>query len=538
VADASVKLKVEAPTGVREAADGFSSLAKAASDAAKSVRAAQSAGSAYMNQIGRENRETKKAGRKESHAQRVREIEEAAAQRHRDEEKAHKEASVRHARRAGVISATGRGGAMGAMGAIGGKAGVAGAVIGAIGEAMGRAATAVELLQDSYQTGAQKMRGLISEFVPLGDKVIKLGDALDGTTDQINRQREGRQIASAQSNAEFGFRGRYAAGRLEDVGYKAQAFAAGRIGLAGYDTFDRTTLAGERGAQRQDTTIGAQDDSTRANREAMAARIARQAAADAVTQADKRVRDQQAKVAAAEGDLRANTRLENRGFRDKAGRDRAAGQVELERDRLTRELQAREMAVAQAKEKGLAAVQAEAQARAASVGLAKAELAVLEQQESRMRSLAQGVGAMSQGERIAAANALKAYQDGGGEAPPEIEALIAKIAPDLVRKNQERRGAGFLENDLSGVLGDGGMKAAFGDDFGKGNTLKEIMAKVDKAKADIRVTIDLDAQAMANQLATLLKPVLENLAASFRVELKNLEGRIKAGNIVRSNAAN
>ncbi len=43
---------------------------------------------------------------------------------------------------------------------------------------------------------------------------------------------------------------------------------------------------------------------------------------------------------------------------------------------------------------------------------------------------------------------------------------------------------------------------------------------------------------MATELAKLLTPVLENLRATFTAELNNIEKRIKAGNIVRSNATN
>lgn len=534
---ASVEIKVTKPGGTAAASKEFTDLARAANEAAKAVKSAKSAGSAYAEQLARENSDSRRTKRKESAAERNAAIDAAAAERKRNAITEHKEQQHRYAAQRNIIGSSARGGVGGALGAIGGKAGVAGAVIEAVGVAMDKAAKGAEILNDSYQTSAQKLRGFVSEFVPLGDKFIKLGDALDGTADAINRNKERFDIARAQDEARATARAKIGSASLQDYGYKAQFAATQRIGIAGFDTFDRTTLAGERAAGIQDTTIGARDQLTGAQRGHTAALMVKKAADDAVKEAEKRVREQQNRVNAAEGELGANTKMENRGFRDKAGRDFAGRTVELERARLAQELAARESLIATAKEKGVAAIEAEKQMRASMIELAKSELAVLEQQETRMRGMAQTTGAMSQGEFMAAANALKSYQEAGGNAPPEIEALVSRIAPDLVRKNQENRGAGRFD-ELRGVLGDKGFSDAFGEDFGRGNSLKEVMAKVDKAKADVRVTIDLDTQSTAKQLSEILKPVLQNLIGSLQVEIKNLEGRIKAGNVVRNNAAN
>lgn len=539
---AKVQIDVGKPGGVDEAAAGFYQLAKAAKEATNEVKAAQSAGGAFMDSVRRQNREGRKADREQRAAAAAikaqADYEASRKQKAADDKKAETESKLRTQRTTNMISAAGSGGATGVLGAMGGKAGTIGAMIQATGQVMDRASKGMEILSDSYQTNAQKMRGLISEFVPLGDKLIRFGDAIDGTADKINRQREKMEITKAQDEASFSYRGKMSSARLEQTGYQAQYAAHKRYGIGGYLAHDRSTLAGERAGQRQDATIGSQDDLTRAVRESAAAKAVSRAAQNQVAEANRRVAEQRARVSAAEDAMGKNNKLEKGGSRDKAGRDKAAREVENERARLSRELATRESAVAAAKEKGLAAIQAEGQARAASVNLAKAELAVLEQQEQRMRSQAQSVGAMSQGERLSAVNALKAYQDNGGEAPPEIEALVARIAPDLVRKNQENRGAAFLEGDVKNALGDKGFADALGGDFGKGNTLKEVMGKVDAAKADIRVTIDLDTAGTAKQLAELLKPTLENLTASFTIEIQNIEKRIKAGNVIRNNATN
>lgn len=538
---ANVQINVSKPAGVEAAAAGFYQLAKAASEAAKEVKGAQSAGSAFSQSLKKENRESRSGSRKQAAAEAAKQAEidyEASKkQKHADTQKAEKEHKERHANRVGNIRSV-SGGATGMLSKMGPHGQIAAAVIEAVGKVADGITKGAELINDSYQTGAQKMRGFVSEFVPLGDKFIKMADAIEGITDAINRQREKMEITKAQDSAGFAMRAKLGAANVEDVGFRARAVAYNRFGIVGSEKFDRSTVAGERGAQHQDMTIGAHDDLTRANREAFAARVQAKQAAENVAAADKRVRDQQAKVDAAQGRLGDNTIRENAGMRDKAGRDKASREVENERARLAQELAARETVIAAAKDKGLAAAQAEAAARAASVNLAKQELAYLEQQEARMRSIAQGVGGMSQGERMASLNALKAYQEAGGNAPPEIEALVGRLAPDLVRKNQENRGADFIQNDVRNALGDKDFAAAFGNDFGKGNTLKDVMAKVDAAKADIRVTIDLDAGAMANQLANILKPVLDNLKASFKVEVENVEKRIKAGNITRNNQVN
>lgn len=537
---ANVQITVTKPGGVEQAAEGFYQLAKAAKEAANEVKGAQSAGSAFANSLKKQNKDSRKEDRAAAAQKAQADYEAYRKQKQADEKQAATESKLRTQRATNVIGASGRGGVQGALGALGGKAGLAGAIIDATGQLLDRGAKAADILNDSYATGAQKTRALFSEFVPLGDKILRFGDALSGATDKIKRQVERMEITKAQDEARFAFRGKLGAANLEDTTYKARLRAARGIGISGFGSFDRSTLAGERAAQRQDTTIGAQDELTRAVRESAAAKEVAREAQKQVEAANQRVNQQT--IAADNAKLRLRDKKgEEAGvslFRDKAGVDKAAREAENEAARLSKELASRETIIAAAKEKGLAAIQAEAAARAASVNLAKAELAVLQQQESRMRSLSQGVGGMSQGERLGALNALKAYQENGGNAPPEIEALVAKLAPDLVRKNQENRGNDFISKDVREALGEQGFEAAFGGDFSKGNTLKEVMAKVDKAKADIRVTIDLDAQGTAAQLAALLKPVLENLKASFQIEVKNIENRIKAGNAVRNNAAN
>lgn len=508
---------------------------------AKSANAATTAGENFFDMMKKKLKEQSEApARQAAAAAEKKRQKEAAAKLKADQKEARELEQARTARitrGAGMARGFAGGGALGAIGAAGpvGAAISAGAAV--FGSALDKAARTAETLNDSYATGAQKSRALFAEFVPFGDKLVRLGDAIEGVTDAIRRNEEKFTILKAQDDYTYQQRAKIGAASLEQFGYQAGYAATQKIGMAGYDKYDRTTLQGERDAQRQDMTIGARDDKTRADREAFAARATAQRAAEAAKEADKKVRAQQILAEKAQAELTANTRYENRGFRDKVGRDTTGRTVELERSRLSKEIAARETLITTAKEKAVAATQAEAQARAASVNLAKQELAYVQQQEQRMRSMAQSAGAMSQGEFLASANALKSYQDNGGNAPPEIEALVAKLAPDLVRKNQENRG-GERYDQLRGLLGNSGAKAAFGDDFGKGNTLKEVMAKVDAAKADIRVTIDLDAQATAKQLADLLAPVLENLKASFKIEMGNIEKRIKATNVVRNNAAN
>lgn len=452
-----------------------------------------------------------------------------------------KESRAEKIKRFGAVSTFAGGGAQGLLGAAAATsvpAAAAAAAFAVVNTVLDKVTAAAEILNDSYATGAQKTRALVSEFVPFGDKIIKLGDALDGTADKIKRNEERYAILGAQDSLRYANRSKLEAAYSEQSGLSAKVAANRKYAIADYKTFDRSTLAGERAAERQDATLGAQDEVTRTARDAEAAKAAAKEADARARLADRRVAITQQYAENVEGLLKKTEAIENGGTRIKATRDEVARASLRAEDMLSRENEAREQAIADAKQKGLAAVQAEAAARAASVNLAKQQLAVLQQQEARMRGLSQAVGAMSLGERMAALNALKAYKDDGSEIPQEIEGLVAKIAPDLVRKNQERRGEAFIQKDVAGALGAKRFGEVYDGDFTAGNTLKDVMAKVDKAKADIRVQIDLDTQDVAEKLVKLLGPVIEGLIRKLEVELRSAERRVRAGNVQRNNAAN
>ena len=436
-----------------------------------------------------------------------------------------------------LTGAVGRGGAAGGLSAMGGKAGLVGAGIEAFGQAMERTTKAVEISGNTYTTSAQKTRELVAEFVPLGGTIIKLGDAIDGTTNKLRQNAERFEVAKAQDAVAYDYRAKIASAGMEQKGYAANLNAVRGNPMAAYQTYDRGTLAGERATGEQEHRLGAANATTVATREADAAQEMKRNAAAAVKAADARFYAQQGRVADAASKYRGIVNSENSGGgRNKAGRDAAAQSELLERSRLTKEIAVREEAIAKAKDAGVKSAQAEHGLRQTVIGQQKAELAILREKEGRMRGMAQGAGAMGRGEFMANANALKMYQQADGQdIPPEIEAMAAKLAPDLVRKNQEKRGEGRYD-ELKGVLGDEGFKDAFRGDFSKGGGLGDTRAAGDKLAANIQVNIDLDAAKMAAELATQLGPVLANLIKFMAVSLEGEAGKVKSGMAVRNNA--
>jgi hypothetical protein len=167
---ANVQINVSKPGGVEAAAAGFYQLAKSAKEAATEIKSAMSAGSAFSDSIKKQNREGRKGSRKQAAieaAKAAEEAYEAAKEQKRAEAKqAEKDYRDKHSNRARMISAGARGGAAGIISQMGPRGGVVTAVMEAVGKVADMATKGAEIANDSYQTGAQKMRGFVSEFVP------------------------------------------------------------------------------------------------------------------------------------------------------------------------------------------------------------------------------------------------------------------------------------------------------------------------------------------------------------------------------------
>lgn len=534
--DAKIKLDVSASG---DAAKKFTDTAKAASEAEKAIKKAEAAQKKYDLQVRRAEkaqRDFSTIGERDQKAKK---------QSRRDERKAQEASEKAVDRNTKYGNAFNSGGVMGLLSAAGGKFALLGTIATMTGKAIDGVATSLEILNDSYATGAQQTRALVSEFVPFGDKIIRLGDAMDGTTDAMHRNQEAHEMAAARASYLADMTAKHTSASLEQTGAQARSSAFGKFGLSEFKKFDTSTLGGERGAAMQDTRLGAADESVRAQRELFAAKAEAKAAQERANYLDESVY-RKGEIVNRSAQKTADARkAETSGNRDKSGVQQAALQEQRDREALSRAIKDSEEATRIAKEKGAAAVQAEASARAAAVNQSKAELAILQQQEQRMVGMARAYGAMSKGERLQSIRALQMVrQRGVDNVPVEIANQAAKIAGDYIGKQREKSGAAGIPNDLKAAgFGDKDLNEIFdrGDgkgDFTKGNSLKDVKDAIVKAKADIRVTVDLDASAMAKQMADLMSPILANFIQAITIEMQNIEGKIRIKEIIKKNEVN
>lgn len=401
--------------------------------------------------------------------------------------------------------------------------------------ALTKVAKAAEVLNNSFTTVAQKSEALAAQFIPLVGSFIRLRDAVTGVTDAIARQGLGSRLRTVRADvtARYGLLGR--AAEYEQSGYAARAGVFGGGMFSDLQSFDRGTVGGRIGYGDYQTRLGAMDAVSRAAAERDAAlsrnlnaRGGRESSLAAIGRAE-------GGVAAAQARVNEMYAKENSGIRDKVGVDRALLDLNEKNAALARERARYEAESNRAKEAGLDLARRESDLRKANIELQKAELSVLQQREARQSGIAGSVGMMGIGERIAGFQAAGLLnQFGFDNAPPEILQLASRIAPGFVQAGAERSGESFIRGQGREFLGDTAFGNIFGGDF-QGDMLKDIRAKVDKVQADVRISIGLDEQKLARDLAQALGPLLGDLVKQMKLEIETVQRGITIGNQQRQN---
>ncbi len=431
----------------------------------------------------------------------------------------------------GVASAPG---AMGAMGAAGPHAAVALAGMMAVGHVMDKLAKAGEVLQNSFLTNAQKARGLTAELIPFGDKIIKLGDAIDGVADKLARREMQGQFFMAKEDVtgrrmqeEYGLRNQVAEANARVQGTQRFRYGA-------FPGFDRSTAGGRIAEQEYLLMQGAGDAVVNAKRDLFTAGAARGQQQRNVDAARSRMQGFLSSRDDALGRLSGFERIESQGVRKKAEIDdaaRTANERNAQAIKAQRDYEAELLKLNELKTKEI-----EAQSRLNQANLEKmrAQVELLRQREARMSAAQTSIGAMNQGEFLNSANALRLVQQFGIEnLPPEIQAQAARLAPGFVQARQETFG-GQRINQISDLLGPGFAEILKADP-GLENRLAQSRQELNKVQADVRVNLNLDSEQVAKALAAVVSPMVAEVFRQMKLELEMTVRNLQTGRRIASN---
>lgn len=422
------------------------------------------------------------------------------------------------------------------LGAVGRAVGTAGAVMTGMGAVMDRVSKAAEIMNDSFSTGAQKTRALVNEFVPFGEKLTRLGDALDGTADRMARAEFGAKIQNAEEGARYAGEARQRTAAAEEFAARSTLAATQRYRLGGLGTFDRSTVLGTHEYNDEQATQPAWDARTRAQREVAAARANSKYAENAMAEAERNLRARKAGSDAANRRHQGFIDAENRtGFRYKAERAESGSAAQVASVQLANAQKQYEEEITRSRERRLQLAQAESNLRKADVEYSRAQLEVEKNREARQSAISQGIGAQSKGERMSNFNALKLLESRGIEnLPPELQEMAARVAPEYVAKQREKFGEQALRNE--GGFSSEQMTKFFGKDFDK--TLAERRENIDKLQADVRMNVQIDEDAFAKAVVEALGPVLGQLVKATTLSIEQQGRDIRNGVALANNARN
>lgn len=474
-----------------------------------------------------------------------------------------KAAAERAAAASGVASKAGQlasGGSSAAFGMIG-RAGPWGAAIAAGAMAfktvLDQSSKALDVWNSGILTGAQKNEALRSQFVPFYESIKKLRESLDGTTETLARNQRRLATMQATTAAQTQYRsasfGATAEMDLLAKRMQVQNFAGGAIGVP---TIDRSTAKGERESSDRDMILPAQDARRRAGLELEARRrharditgeappAAGKARDEALARASEgkgsmadatAYRQEMEKRAKASQDKLNAERLkeQNGGPRNKAGISDAATRAQEDLLRLQQAQKMEQEKIQKAIEAGKGALEAEKAARQANLDIMRGQLEIEKAKEARMAGLAQKLGSMNQADYQMTKQALQQVKESGIEnVPQEIADMAAQAAPEFIAKQREKLGEQRAKETAGENKGiDDSTLGAF-----ENETLAEVRGKVDKIKADVRIQIDLDDQAMAKAAVDQLGPLFAGFLTSIKVYMESEIDKFKVANIDKYNS--
>jgi hypothetical protein len=418
--------------------------------------------------------------------------------------------------------------------------GVAAATYTALITATEKAARGMEVLGNSFTTGAMKADALFAAFVPGGKSILDLRNALSGASDDFRKVEFNFQREQMRSQQRYEVVGATNQAEAEVARYGSRTEALGRVKIPVPAAIDRGTFQGDIAFQEQQRRLPLQDAAERAGADVRATQTETRASRERLTERLAARGTLQQRLAVADRYRREvwaqeGINVKDRegpwdwfGKRDKPGIQKATRGVE----QVTSEIAANEVEIqreiTRQKELGVKAAQAESAVRKANINLAREDLAILQSKESRLTSQAVRLGGMSAYERQTGLEAARLVKQHGIAAlPPQVLAQAERFAPEYVRKEKEKFGQTTEE-------GRAGLREGF---LEKGD-LTAVRAEVAKAQTNVRVAISLDEQALAQKIAGIIAASFGKLLESIRVKQDAQEKELRARQQRRTNEAN
>lgn len=367
------------------------------------------------------------------------------------------------------------------------KLNIAMAVAAAVPLAMSKVTELSNIQQNSSMTGVQKDRA-IGRSMGLGF-LIDFADAVDGTTERMRKLNEiiNPQLMIQAAGETEKIRSRHP---MEMEQFKAGTAAglqnryvsAGSGAAFTWQSHDRMTMQSEREYEVQERMKPHEIAKERAERSAQAAeaesnksRAAWGKSSDATNSAAARGAAINKQLGSVQGPAERLKLLQDY---ERAATEYASRAAEAEQR------------IRESKEAGLRVAQAESQVRQAAIAMQREELGLLKDKQSRINQSVRSIGQMSEMDYQVAAGSLRELQQTGdvNSLPPEMLSQVQQLAPGYAGKLTDIRG-----DARRAELGIGELE-------GDPETRQEINHAVEKMNATINVSIELDAQTLANRI--------------------------------------
>lgn len=306
------------------------------------------------------------------------------------------------------------------------------------GQAADLAKAAALSVHDKYSTQDQKLRGVVRDIVPGGEKVQSFVDALSGRAAGYEQADISGKLQAAAGNAENERHAFDLRNNPRQAGLEATAKAYRGQSAVLPSVFDRSTAGGERQYRDEQRILPLKQAQAKAERDSAKASAERAASEGEASRLTKRGNEMLAYRQRLESSLNDDNRQSG------ASRQETLKRIEAANQQLAGNESNRKAAVQQTAEARMREAEAKGESRKAGIRtdlLGRA--ANLDEKADRSAQAANSLGGMNQYDRNFAVQAVKMVQQYGWDAvPPEVQQAAMSVAPQTVGKLREQAGAG------------------------------------------------------------------------------------------------
>ena len=140
------------------------------------------------------------------------------------------------------------------------------------------------------------------------------------------------------------------------------------------------------------------------------------------------------------------------------------------------------------------------------------------------------LGLMGPAQRMAGLNSAVALRDFGIEnAPRELIDRARQFAPQMVNRMAERAGQRYAQEAAAAGIDD------YVTDYSDGRTLDQVRSQVDRVQADLRVSVDLNAGQLVEQVVRAMREWRDSFMQGVRVEMEGFRVQMRAQSLLQAN---